>query len=245
MRRKTPNTIFLACLIIVALSFDVHGQPKGDLNCDGVVNASDCAPFILAMTNPVQYAQTYPSCNIMNADMNGDTVINCTDWTLFQQALGQPLPPCANIPCPLGSVNTWGYWKNHSIYDAHPDPGWDVIGENTQFFNNFEDPPANSAPLTWYEILLVPRKAGDAYLILAQQYVAAYLNIANGANPGVLATALLDAAELLMYYSNNNSSFATYPPAIPKGAGHFTSDDRSWAVELASLLNQFNSGYIP
>jgi len=36
----------------------------------------------------------------------------------------------------------------------------------------------------------------------------------------------------------------TYPPAIPKHADHFTSDDRTWAEELASLLDQFNSGYI-
>jgi hypothetical protein len=93
--------------------------------------------------------------------------------------------------------------------------------------------------------LLIPPKAGNGYLILAHQYVAAYLNIANGANAGVLGTALADAAALLAYYSNSNPSFATYPPTIPKGADHLTSNDSSWAAELASLLDQFNSGYIP
>ena len=145
----------------------------------------------------------------------------------------------------LGCVNTWGYWKNHSIYGAHPDPGWDAIGEDTQFFGNWEDPPANTDNLTWYEILLIPPKKSNVYLILAHQYVAAWLNIEKGANPAILGTAIADAEALLDYYSNSNPSFATYPPAIPKGADEFTADDRSWAEEVASQLDEFNSGMLP
>ena len=92
--------------MILFLSISAQGQVLGDLNCDGVVNQSDCGPFILAMTNPTQYAMQYPNCNIMNADMNSDGFILCDDWNLFQQALGLPLPPCANIPCPLGTTAT-------------------------------------------------------------------------------------------------------------------------------------------
>ncbi len=34
----------------------------GDLNCDGLVDFKDINPFILALTNPAQYAIEYPSC---------------------------------------------------------------------------------------------------------------------------------------------------------------------------------------
>lgn len=102
---KSANTILLTVIFIFILSCSVYGKNAGDLNCDGSVNSGDCSAFILAMTDPAQYAQVYPNCFIMNADMNGDTFIDCNDWTLFQQALGQPLPPCADVPCPLGETS--------------------------------------------------------------------------------------------------------------------------------------------
>jgi len=144
----------------------------------------------------------------------------------------------------LGCVSTWGYWLNHSKYQnvngANRDPGWDAIGEDTQFLGNYQDPPSNTNILTWFEMLLIPPKKGNVYLILAHQYVAAYLNIHSGADPSILGTAMVDAEALLAYY--NTGFRGTYPPAIPKRADHFTSNDRAWAEELASLLNQFNNG---
>ena len=147
----------------------------------------------------------------------------------------------------IGCGYTWGYWKNHNIYQnaggAHRDAGWDKIGEDTQFYGNYEDPPTNSNTLTWYEILLIAPKGGNAYLILAHQYVAAYLNIhkdADPANPGILGTTMTDAAALLAYY--NTSYSGAFPPEIPKGANYFNSDDRAWAISLAGVLDQFNNG---
>jgi len=125
----------------------------------------------------------------------------------------------------LGCVNTWGYWKNHSIYGAHPDPGWDAIGEDTQFFGS---------GMTWYQILLIPPKGGNAYVILAHQYVAAYLNIQNGADAAILGVTMGDAEALLAKYASPPS-----PPVIPKN-----DPDRPLAEQLASQLDQFNSGYI-
>jgi hypothetical protein len=60
-------------------------QPSvpGDLNCDGVLNAFDIDPFVLALTSPADYAAAYPGCNINNADCNGDGQINVFDVDPF------------------------------------------------------------------------------------------------------------------------------------------------------------------
>ena len=55
----------------------------GDLNCDGVVNSLDIDPFVLAMTNPVEYGLQYPDCDIMYGDTNDDGSINSLDIDPF------------------------------------------------------------------------------------------------------------------------------------------------------------------
>jgi hypothetical protein len=62
----------------------------GDLNCDGLVNAFDIDPFILALTDPVAYAAAYPNCNILNADCNGDSAVNAFDIDPFIALLTGP-----------------------------------------------------------------------------------------------------------------------------------------------------------
>jgi hypothetical protein len=59
----------------------------GDLNCDGLVNAFDIDPFVLALTNPAGYALAYPDCNILSADANGDGLVNAFDIDPFVQIL--------------------------------------------------------------------------------------------------------------------------------------------------------------
>jgi hypothetical protein len=61
-------------------------QP-GDLNCDGLVNDFDITPFVKTITNPSQYEQLYPDCNIFNADINGDGAVNNFDITPFVHLL--------------------------------------------------------------------------------------------------------------------------------------------------------------
>ena len=55
----------------------------GDMNCDGAVTVGDIAGFVLALTDPLGYAATYPGCDINNADLNGDTVISVGDIAVF------------------------------------------------------------------------------------------------------------------------------------------------------------------
>jgi hypothetical protein len=59
----------------------------GDLNCDGLVNAFDIDPFVLALSNPAQYQQQYPDCNYMLADINADGQLNAFDIDPFVDLL--------------------------------------------------------------------------------------------------------------------------------------------------------------
>ena len=71
-------------LLIDNLSF---GAPQmfeiGDLNCDGAVNFGDIDPFVLAITDSVGYAATYPDCDINLADINQDGSVNFGDIDPF------------------------------------------------------------------------------------------------------------------------------------------------------------------
>ncbi len=59
----------------------------GDLNCDGLINAFDIDPFVLALTDPELYAEMYPDCDYMLADINGDGLVNAFDIDPFVQLL--------------------------------------------------------------------------------------------------------------------------------------------------------------
>ena len=59
----------------------------GDLNCDGQIDAFDIDPFVLALSDPVQYGLTYPDCSIENADCNGDGQVNAFDIDPFVELL--------------------------------------------------------------------------------------------------------------------------------------------------------------
>jgi cysteine-rich repeat protein len=111
-----------------------------------------------------------------------------------------------------GCTLTQGYWKNHG--------GWpSPYEQGDTFFNSGE---------SWIQILKSPPKGGDAYLILAHQYIAYKLNQASGANlPGDLAT---QAEGYLNTYN---------PTEVPK-----KSADRSSMIELAGTLDQYNNGLL-
>jgi hypothetical protein len=59
------------------------GFVPGDLNCDGNLDAFDIDPFVLALTDPVGYANAYPSCNRMLADADGDGDVDAFDIDPF------------------------------------------------------------------------------------------------------------------------------------------------------------------
>ena len=69
----------------------VHaGYAKGDLNCDGPVNFGDINPFVLILTNPQQWQQTFPGCPLSNGDINADGSVNFGDINPFVALLTNP-----------------------------------------------------------------------------------------------------------------------------------------------------------
>ena len=97
------------------------------------------------------------------------------------------------VNCLTGCTLTQGYWKTHSDRGPAPyDDAWknlSVLEEDTLFFNSTK---------TWYQVFWTP-PAGNAFYNLAHQYMAAKLNILNGAatTPAVL-TAITGAELSLM-----------------------------------------------
>jgi hypothetical protein len=128
------------------------------------------------------------------------------------------------VPCD-GCTLTIGYWKTHSKYGPAPyDPTWagEDFDEDTDFFLSGQ---------TYYEVLMTNPSSGNAYYILAHQYIAAKLNIRNGAatTPEVLAA--ISWAE--------GSFFNLYLPTdvLPNTI-------RQQALAHATLLDNYNNGLI-
>lgn len=117
-----------------------------------------------------------------------------------------------------------GYWKTHSSRGpARPvDPTWALAGERTPFFATGE---------TWLSALWVAPR-GDAYWILANQYVAGRLNqLRNGWVPPLVERALAQAERLLELHGAGTSA-----PRIGCRSG-----DRALALGLALILDLFNN----
>jgi hypothetical protein len=138
-----------------------------------------------------------------------------------------------------GCTLTQGYWKTHSYYGPAPyDDGWLLIGDvdgngfeqgqNELFFDSVQ---------TWYQTFQTKVKAGNAYYILAHQYMAAMLNIMNGADPTVLSSGsgntLAEAEALLDKWDTLG------PLTIPRNHA-----DRVTAIQLADTLDDFNNGIL-
>lgn len=122
---------------------------------------------------------------------------------------------CASAGC----TYTQGYWKTHSKYGPAPyDATWAKIGENTLFFSSGQ---------TWYAVFWTPPKGGNAYYILAHQYMAARLNVEAGASaPSQVSSAI---AQATAWFTGRSS-------AAPKGPA------RDTAINLAGILAAYNEG---
>jgi uncharacterized repeat protein (TIGR01451 family) len=122
-----------------------------------------------------------------------------------------------------GCTRSQGYWSTHSKYGPAPyDATWALIGEDTTYYLSGQ---------TWIHVIKAPTK-GNPYYILAQQYIAARLNVLNGAAVVPAVTSALASAEVL---------FQTYTPA--QAAGFKKEQKQPW-IALASLLDQYNNGLL-
>ena len=121
-----------------------------------------------------------------------------------------------------GCTYTLGYWKTHSTYGPAPkaDPNWaSVGGPDATFFTSNQ---------TWYQVFNTAPK-GNAYYILAHQYMAAVLN----KNAGASTTSAVDAAMTWAF-----DSFTAHP--LPTDA--FWTTNKVTATGYASTLDGYNNG---
>ena len=138
------------------------------------------------------------------------------------------------IPCPEGCTLTQGYWKTHSAYGPAPtDEAWmdlpDVDGDGI-----VEGPDETFflSGQTWYQVFWT-KPAGNAYYILAKQYMAAVLNGVNDADTTEVNDELQAAEDL----------FESYDPddiAILRGK----KQPRPQFISLAGTLASYNEGEI-
>jgi len=206
---------------------------------------------LTATTSPYSKTFTYTriigpfqvaDCGDHNVDNTAGFVTNDTG-TLGSQSVHI----VAHVPCPTGCTLTQGYWKTHSIRGPAPfDPTWNQLpvlpyapadsyvplggtAENLAFFYSGQ---------TWYQVFWTSPKGGNAYYILAHQYMAAVLNLLkpNPATPPAAVTAALNSALALFQNALNT------PLTIGSLSGG--SATRAVWISLASTLEAFNTGAI-
>jgi len=112
-------------------------------------------------------------------------------------------------PCP----HTIGYWKNHSAYATKRSQQipW-PISEDT-----------GGCGITWYEVLHEVPNGGDAWIIVARQYIAAALSWGAGAE---MPADVYDALGWAGAYLNDCE---------------IDDEEREVALEYAELLDAYNN----
>ena len=162
------------------------------------------------MVGPYENCGTYSFINTASFVAGDSGATGSDSWTV-----------AVEVPCVENCTLSQGYWKTHSIYGPAPyDDTWAKIGEDTPFFISGK---------TWFEVLITPPAGGNAYYILAPQYIAARLNIENGADASAIGVALDWAYDF----------FSNYMPD-----DELDKDVRDEAIYYASILDQYNNGVI-
>lgn len=128
---------------------------------------------------------------------------------------------CTGPECPEGGGDgctlTQGYWKNHNQYRTQKRQALDWPAP-------FDEDDLLCGQKLLDILNISPR--GEAWYILAHQYIAASLNVASGAATTDLGSTLDDAREILV-----------------ANCGGITAD-RQVAIDLSYLLDSFNNGLI-
>lgn len=116
-----------------------------------------------------------------------------------------------------GCTHSHGYWKKDR-------EGWEKLhnGQDSKFFCSGQ---------TWHDVLTCPVK-GNAYYILSKQYVAAVLNIKNGAcAPDLVKYKLMKATMFFMWYK-------------PSRCNDMSERTKRKIVAIADYLEKYNTGVV-
>ena len=142
------------------------------------------------------------------------------------------------VTCPpvQGCTLTQGYWKTHNVSfkgGAPPDDNWLNLpaAENTGFFTTWAPSypaagPNTPTSFTWFNVFWTPPK-GNTYYQLAHQYMAAKLNILNGASDASISSAI-SAAETFL---------ATYPATT-----NWSKGQKQQMTTWAGIFGSYNEG---
>lgn len=208
-------------------SSDVYATPQGNSitmlsgDCATVFTATLTEPLLLDPVATVSLNQnSHPAGSVFSytllteydeqAPCNPDTDpcgadVKGTSASLSVRANAYHGSVVSYWNAPLGCAYTQGYWKNHTS-------SWPAGYSPTAMFY--------ASGKSWIDLFNTPPK-GSAYIILAHQYMAAALNVANGAYMPPTTQTTFDAAAA--YFAG--------------GAG---GDLTAWA----SILDNYNNGLV-
>lgn len=199
-----------------------------DTNAKGPQGVVQCAGAIAA----INYSTTFGK----NAGADVELACGDTAYTNTASFVTDDTSATGNasktinfhVNCPLGCTLTQGYWKTHNTSfsggaSKHADATWaSVGGPSTTFF---------LSGMSWFQVFW-NAPAGNAYFILADQYMAARLNQAKGTTvPPTVATAITHATSL----------FGTWTPA-QVGALKGNNATRQDFITTAGILGNYNEG---
>jgi hypothetical protein len=203
-----PTTKVDECVQVVD---DQYGELASNLCANATPKSFTYSMYV----GPYEECGTYEFVNTAEVRRNASTLLAYDSWTVN-----------VDVPCAEGCTLTQGYWKTHSAKGPAPyDDGWLQIGaagQDTTFYLSGK---------SWYGVFWTPL-AGNPYYNLAHQYMAAKLNVLNGASSTPEVTAALASAESL---------FATYTPTQ---VGSGSKALKKQFTELASLLDRYNNGLV-
>ena len=202
----TPTTV-LDNAVTVTDTFAGAGLPTGAISATQTFNYT--RTFSAANITTCGVPTTFPNTATIATDDNTSRSASAS----VTATLTCPPPP----PVATGCTLTQGYWGTHSSKGpAKYDATWALIGENTTFY---------LSGASYYAVMQLPTK-GNAYYILAHQFIAAKLNIAKGA-----------AAPTGINMAAVETFFQTYTPsqiAALKGSATVRAQAISWAATLAA-----------
>jgi hypothetical protein len=147
----------------------------------------------------------------------------------------------ANIRCTCSL--TQGYWKTHNdtFHGGAPtDDNWENVAPNGELTGFFTTNPLNTYPylglnapsFTWYTVFWTAPK-GNVYYNMAHQYMAAKLNVLNGAYNPTINADIAAAEALLKLYT---------PNAIATMKGKNATNISKQFQDLAGKFAAFNEG---
>ncbi len=201
---------------------DVYEGTSHDLGefCVSEGNTSVTRSFTGAITVTAESECEFSVPNLASLTTN-DTGTVVDDDTLVEVVRTD----CQQAAC----TRTQGYWKTHSQYGpAKYDETWATVGEDTPFFLATG---LQNAPMSWYDMMWTNPK-GNAYYVLAPQFIAATLNLEAGATASPQVLDALDEAQAF---------FQVYKPR-EVAAMRGNQAPRPRMIELAGVLDQYNNG---